>query len=194
MLHDLLYRPHLVKFTMAMFFAAQMLGWITYAQATEGSAPAASAPPLPPPNSLTAVRRSLREFDRFLDHHPLLENKLRRDPSLTSDKSFQAKNPDLQTFLAANPNVVSGLRIYPRYFLTRALLREANTPMAFGELSPLRDVFVQDPALEHALAENPALIRDPAFLHSHQALADVLGGHPELARVFLPATAPSALK
>ncbi len=191
MLSELLYRPHLLKFTMAMFFAAQMLGWITYAQAAEGAAPAASAPPPPPPNSLTAVRRSLREFDRFLDHHPLLEDNLRREPTLTTDRAFQAKNPDLQIFLTANPNVISGLQIYPRYFLNRALLREANAPLTFGELSPLRDLFVQEPGLERALTQNPMLIRDPAFLQSHKALGDVLGGNPVLARVFLPAAAPS---
>jgi hypothetical protein len=170
---------------MALLMTAQMLGWITYAQAGEPVTSAAS-PPAPPPNSLSAVQRALREFDRFLDHHPLLENQLRVNPQLTTNREFLASNTELSDFLRANPNVVPGLKTYPRYFLNRALLRQASAPLQFSEFAPFRDLFQRQPKLEQELTANPELIRDPAFLESHPALRDVLVQHEPLGRVFLP--------
>lgn len=166
--------------------ASSVLGARCDAQSEENPAP---APPsaASTPNSLPAVRRTLREFDRFLDHHPLLEDQLRLDPSLVTNRGFLEKNLELRDFLRANPGAVDGLKIYPRYFLNRALLREASGPLPFQEFAPLRDLFQQQPKLEHALVRRPALIRDPAFLQSNSVLHDVLRQHPALARVFLPA-------
>ena len=72
MLRSILSRPSMLKLSVAVLMAAQMLGWITYAQTSEPAGPSAAPPPPPPPDSLPAVRRALREFDRFLDHHPAL--------------------------------------------------------------------------------------------------------------------------
>jgi hypothetical protein len=140
------------------------------------------------------VRRALREFDRFLDHHPLLEDRLRLDPKLTTDNSFMKENPELGIFLKANPNIAEGLTIYPRYYINRALLRQANAPVPFRELAPFKELFQQHPDLEKELTKNPELIRDPAFLDSHAALRDFLVQHPTLAQVFLPSTVPPATK
>ena len=76
MFYSFLSRPLIARLTMTVLLGAQMLGLITLARAQE---------PLPtpvpsPPKSLFTVRRALREFDRFLDHHPLLEDQLRLDP------------------------------------------------------------------------------------------------------------------
>ena len=185
MLPSILFRATTAKLTMAVFMAAQVLGWITYAQAGE-PAPSATPPSAPPANSLTAVRRALREFDRFLDHHPLMEDRLRLNPQLTVNSDFLGKNPELRDFLRANPNVSEGLKAYPRYFLNRALLRQASAPLAFAEFAPLRDLFQQQPKLERELEQNPESIRNPLFLESHPALRDVLEQHESLARVFLP--------
>ena len=65
-------------------------------------------------------------------------------------------------------------------------VREASGPLPFQEFSPLRELFQQQPKLEHALVGRPALIRDPVFLKSNPTLHDVLRAHPALARVFLP--------
>jgi len=191
MLSSILSRPVAGKLVMAVFMAAQMLGWITYAQAGEPAAPVAT-PPAPPPNSLPAVRRALREFDRFLDHHPLLEEQLRLHPRLAANADFLEKTPELRDFLRANPKAAEGLQMYPRYFLNRALLRQANAPLAFADLAPLRDFFVQHPQLEWELTKNPELIRDHVFLDTHPALRDVLTQNPALARVFLPLPTPAA--
>ena len=183
-----------LKLSVAVFMAAQMLGWVTCAQALGVSGAPAPSPAPPLPNSLPAVRRALREFDRFLDHHPLLEDQLRLDPSLTANKAFLKKNPELRDFLRANPNVVEGLKVYPRYFLNRALLRQASAPLPFAEFAPLRDLFLQQPKLEQELTANPESIRDPVFLESHAALRDCLVQHAALARVFLPPSVPPEAK
>ena len=100
-------RPALGKTVLACLLAAQLLGWITYARAAD--APPASTPAAPPPNALSNIRRALREFDRFLDHHPLLEDRLRLTPALVSQPEFLRGNPELRDFLAANPNIRPGL-------------------------------------------------------------------------------------
>lgn len=186
MLTSLLYRPATAKLTMALFMTAQMLGWITFARGSDPAAPAAPVPTAPPPNSLPVVRRALREFDRFLDHHPLLEERLRLAPQLADDKTFLEKTPELRDFLFANPAVAEGLKIYPRYFLNRALLRQASSPLSFQALAPFKELFQEHPRLEQALNEKPEVIRDPEFLNSHVVLRDFVAQRPALAQAFLP--------
>jgi hypothetical protein len=182
----------IAKLTLAVSLAVHMLGGITFAQTGE-TAPAPAPTPLLP-ESRPAVGRALREFDRFLDHHPLLEDRLRLDLQLAANKAFLEQNPELSDFLRANPNVAEGLKTYPRYFLNRALMRQASAPVSFRELAPFKDLFPEQPKLEQELAENPELIRDPAFLESHAALRDFLVQHPVLARVFLPPSVPPESK
>ncbi len=179
----------MLKFTYAALTAAQMLGWITYARASESAVPNTPPAAPPPTNSLPAVRRALREFDRFLDHHPLLESRIRLHPHLVTGKSCLDKNPELADFLRTNPEVDAGLQIYPRYFINRALLQQARAPLSFRELAPLKDVFQTQPELEQVLLKNPELIHDQAFLDSHELLRECLAHHPPLARVFLSSPA-----
>jgi len=173
--------------------------WIAFAHAA-GPAEAAATPIMPPPpsstpaSSLSDVRRSLRDFDRFLDHHPLLEDRLRLLPQLTIDMTFLETHPELRDFLRVNPNVTEGLKAYPRYYLNRALLRQASAPVSFHDLGALKDLFQLQPKLEQELNENPELIRDPGFLETHAVLRDFLIQHPALARVFLPPSIQSESK
>lgn len=190
MLAFLLSRPLTAKLAFAVFFAAQMLGWITFARAAD--LVATPTPTTPAPSALPEIRRALREFDRFLDHHPLLEDELRCTPALATREPFLERQPALQSLLLANPLVKEGLAIYPRYFLNRALLRQASAPLAFADLAPFKEFFVQHPAIAQALTSRPELIRDTAFLTAQPALHDFLVRHPPLARVFLPA--PLAVK
>jgi hypothetical protein len=128
----------------------------------------------------------LREFDRFLDHHPLLEDELRLNPALRTDAHFLTANPDLRTFLATMPELPAALHTYPRYFLYRALLREAFAPLKHSEIAHLGELLDKDPALERLLVHRPAAIRDAPFLAAHTSLRDFLQTHPPLDRVFLP--------
>ena len=168
--------------------AAQSLGLIPAVHADSG---AIADPPITP-ESIVECRRALREFDRFLDHNPLLEDELRLDPQLTTSAAFLGKTPLLSNFLSTNPRVADGLKIYPRYFLNRALLRQASIPLSFSSLAPFKDLFLQHPELQAELTKTPESIRDPAFLDSHPTLRGVILLHPALAEAFLPASALSA--
>jgi hypothetical protein len=173
---------------------AQMLGWITIARADQSGGAAPPPTTAAPANALPTVRRALREFDRFLDHHPLLEDQLRLDSKLTVNKIFLEKNPELSEFLRGNPSVAEGLKIYPRYYLYRALLRQADAPVPFRELAPLKELFQQEPKLEQELIQTPESIRDPVFLKTHPTLRDCLVQHPALAQVFIPLSVPQESK
>jgi hypothetical protein len=174
-------RPVFTKVIATVFMAAQLLGWMTIARADDS--PSSTGPMLPTP---PAMRRALREFDRFLDHHPLMEDELRISPAFVVDQTYLKENPELNDFLGANPDVLPAIKHYPRYFLFRALLRQADAPLRYPEIAQLKEVFDQDPSIELALAKSPESIRTPAFLQVHPLLGNFLAKHPVLGNVFLP--------
>lgn len=137
------------------------------------------------------VRQALREFDRFLDHHPLLEDDLRLTPRLVTDATYLNENPELKEFLDAHPHTLTGLKMFPRYFLYRALIRQANGPLRYVEIAQIKELLDKNPAIERALLEKPQRIREPIFLHDHAAFQAFLVQHPTLGRVFLP-SAPTS--
>jgi hypothetical protein len=147
--------------------------------------------PTPPPSAAVTDQRQaafqlLRELDRFLDHHPLIENDLRVRPSLLENAAYLGKNPALRQFVAVNPDVGTALKSTPRHFLHRALLREANVPLKWSEVAELDAFLNQFPAIEQQLVRNPALIRAAQFLEARPRLREFLEQNAVLARGFLP--------
>ncbi len=175
-----------VRLAFAVITTAPAIGWIDQARAGESM----KSPAPPQANTRPEIRAALREFDRFLDHHPVMEGRLRLDPKLAADNAFLELNPELHNFLGANPKVTEGLKLYPLYYLNRALLRQASVPLSFSELARLRKLFQQDPKLEKTLTRNPEAIRDQGFLDSHPPLRTCLAQHPALASAFLPQPVP----
>lgn len=149
-------------------------------------APPLAADDAAPSQSLGCAHRALRELDRFLDHHPLLENDLRLDPKLVADRHFLEKNSELKSFLADNPGVIGALQMEPRHLLHRALIRQASVPLRYAELAQFDPFLAAQPAIERDIAENPARIHDRDYLNLHPALVDFLAQHPLLGRVFQP--------
>jgi len=174
MLSTHLFRP---RFVALSILVAQLAVGIALADA--GDTPPQQVAPPP-------VRRAMWDFDRFLDHHPLLEDDLRLAPALVEDKEFLEKNPEFRDFLSANPAVLQGLKRFPRYFLFRALLRQASVPVRHFGIGKLKEVLDKDPSLEKALVQTPDLIRDRAFLEKHTALLDLIRQNPALRQAFLP--------
>lgn len=154
-----------------------------------GGAEAAPTPaqdlvaPVPP--EVLAARHALREFDRFLDHHPVVEDDLRLNPSFVGNEDYLKKNPELRGFLSTNPSVHDALKRYSHYFVYRALLRQVSLPVRYSDIAALNEVFQSEPALERALARTPEAILDPVFLHVHPALRATLASHPKLAEAYL---------
>ena len=151
---------------------------------------AAPPPALAGPGSDTEgrhhVHRQLCQLDRFLDHHPLIENDLRLTPSLATDNAYLGSNPALQHFLTADPEVIGSLQSEARHLLHRALIRESNTPIQETDVAQLDPLFAEQPAIERQLVEDPARIRDSTYVALHPELGAFLEGHPFLKHVFQP--------
>jgi len=63
------------------------------------------------------TREQLRAFNRFLDDHPYLDRRLRRDPVLVNDPDFQADHPELRAWLDDHPYARRALRADPDAFM-----------------------------------------------------------------------------
>jgi hypothetical protein len=134
-------------------------------------------------------RFALRELDRFLDHHPLIEDDLRRNPQRVLSNRYLSDNPELGQLLATNPEITPAVAAQQRYYLHRALSLQAALPLHRPEIAQLDSYLDHDAAVEHALNDHPALIHDDHFLQAHPSLRDFLAGHPVLGRAFLSAPA-----
>ncbi len=172
-------QPFLAKLICAAILVGPVLGGGTFARATEKT-----SEPVTPPPGLRTVPRALREFDRFLDHHPLPEDDLRLNPKLITDPIYLGKNLELNDFLSANPGVLLELEMYPRYYLFRALLRQASVPVHYAEIVQLQGVLDAQPEMEKALNRDPESIRSPAFLRAHAPLYDFFNQHTILRKAF----------
>jgi hypothetical protein len=65
------------------------------------------------------ARADLRKFDRFLDSHPRLAERLRANPELLRDRKFIDNHDDLQAFLRDNPDMRRELQARPHAFMDR---------------------------------------------------------------------------
>jgi hypothetical protein len=187
MISFLLARMPTAKITAFLITLAQCFGWLSLSRAAD------VARPMPPSPELVMIRHALREFDRFLDHHPLIEDDLRLNPRLVNEENFLSRNSELKAFVQGNPAIRTALTTYPHYFLYRALMREASAPLRYADIAQLKDLLDREPALETTLAQHPAAIRDPSFLEAHADLKHFLEQHPSLENVFLVSqdTSPS---
>ena len=66
------------------------------------------------------ARADLRKFDRFLDSHPRLAERLRANPELIRDRKFIENHDELQAFLRDNPDMRRELQARPHAFMERA--------------------------------------------------------------------------
>ena len=65
------------------------------------------------------ARADLRKFDRFLDSHPRLAERLRANPELIRDRQFVENHGELRAFLRDNPDMRRELRAQPHAFMER---------------------------------------------------------------------------
>jgi hypothetical protein len=65
-------------------------------------------------------RADLRKFDRFLDTHPRLAERLRANPELIRDRRFVDNHDELQAFLRENPDIRREMQARPQAFMDRA--------------------------------------------------------------------------
>ena len=65
------------------------------------------------------ARADLRKFDRFLDSHPRVAERLRANPELIRDRRFVDNHYELQAFLRDNPDMRRELQARPHAFMDR---------------------------------------------------------------------------
>ena len=65
------------------------------------------------------ARADMRKFDRFLDSHPRLAERLRANPELLRDRKFIDNHNELQAFLRENPDMRRELQAQPHAFMER---------------------------------------------------------------------------
>ena len=65
------------------------------------------------------ARADLRKFDRFLDSHPRLAERLRANPQLLRDQRFVENHDELREFLRENPDMRRELQARPNDFMER---------------------------------------------------------------------------
>ena len=175
-------RPAILKALLVLLLAMQAAAVIARMRASASSAP---TPQIAEPREKRATAvDATRALDRFLDHHPLLEEKLRVTPRLVDDPDFLTQNPELRDFVRSNPGATARLSIEPRHLLYRALFRQANTPLSLRELEMFAELLDRAPALERTLNEKPESIRDPEFLKRQPALREFLLQRPRLSAAF----------
>lgn len=55
----------------------------------------------------------IHDFDRFLDHHPRIADKLATNPTQVNDSDFLAHHPPLKEFLENHPALSANLKKAP---------------------------------------------------------------------------------
>ncbi|HVI10438.1 MAG TPA: hypothetical protein VND65_19275 [Candidatus Binatia bacterium] len=129
------------------------------------------------------TRQELANFDHFLDQHPEIAEQLKKNPALVDDKQFVNSHEALKSFLADHPGVREEYKEHPYAFMKdeqRYDRREdqGRTDVTRQELANFDHFLDQHPEIAEQLKKNPALVDDPKFVNSHEALKSFLADHP----------------
>jgi hypothetical protein len=140
------------------------------------------------------IRRDLRNFHEFLEHHPRVAEQLRDDPSLANDRRWVSRHDDLEDFLRNNPRIREQLRENPRRFMSWER-KHLNSRYDYGRYGygwrgdvsrwDLRrfDQFLDShPRIAERLSRNPDLINNRQFVEDHYELREFLRRNPDIRR------------
>jgi hypothetical protein len=135
------------------------------------------------------TRGELANMDRFMDSHPEIAERLRKDPSLVNNKEFVENHPALQQFLAEHPEVREEYKENPNAFMHQeerfdrredtAMMRR-NRDVTSAELASFNEFMGSHDKLADELSKNPSLANNQEYLENHPALRDYLKAHPEV--------------
>jgi hypothetical protein len=143
--------------------------------------PAQTPPPTTPsapPTTKAPTGGELARYDTFLDTHPVIADELIKHPGLADNADFLKNHPAYATYVAEHPGIAAQLKAHPRYFVHRAIRRDAKTPITPGEVKRLDAFLDKHPEVEQQLVANPGLLNDPKFIEQHPDLHVFLKRHP----------------
>ena len=117
------------------------------------------------------TKKSVHEFDAFLDARPKLGSELTHNPSLLKDQAFINNNPELTTFMQSHTDVGEELKENPDAFM--------QAVDAYRKEVAEFDVFLKSHTQVHKdLANNPKLANDTTYVQKHPGLQSFLQSHP----------------
>ena len=129
-------------------------------------------------------------FNRYLDKHPEVAQKLAANPQLVNDPQFMQNHAGLQTFLSKHPGVREELHSSPGQFMYREGHYEwnhgggpvgAGPGIAAGPVARFDNRYLDEhPEVAHQLASDPRLADNPQYLATHPGLDTYLSRHPEV--------------
>ena len=130
----------------------------------------------------------LANMDRFMDSHPEIAERLRKDPSLVNDKKFEQDHPALQQFLADHPGVREEYKENPNAFMHQEERFDQRQDSAMrgdhdfnrGGLSSFNEFLENHNDIAVELSKNPSLANNEEYVENHPALQDYLKAHPQV--------------
>jgi hypothetical protein len=148
------------------------------------------------PDDIT--RRDLARFDRFLQDHREVADRLRQTPSLIDDPQFLQNHPELSAYLQDHPGVKQEISEHPDTFMRLedlyardAAQRDRDAGADRDAMNPNRDrgadqreaadfnrFLDEHREIGEQIRRNPSLCDDRVFLASHPALQTYLQDHP----------------
>jgi len=130
-------------------------------------------------------QRELRDFDEFLDSHPVTAQSLRAQVGLVEQPKFQENHPDLMKFLDTHHGVRDQLLGHPYWFIRREHhyeeLKQYDHRLTRAELGRFDGYLERHPEVAKALQSNPRLLDDATYLKEHNELRNFMVAHPQLA-------------
>jgi len=127
--------------------------------------------PLAKAQDQAVPKKSIHDFDAFLDARPKLGSELTHNPSLIKDQNFINNNPELASFMQSHSDIGQQLKANPEAFM-KAIENYRKQVANF-------DLFLKShPQVHNDLANNPQLANDPTYLRKHPGLQTFLQNHP----------------
>jgi hypothetical protein len=128
------------------------------------------------------TRQELSNFDRFLDNHREIAERLRKDPSLVDNRDFVKDHPELQTYLQDHPGVREEIKENPNSFMQAENRYDRHEDATdrdsvhkrFGEFLGGHSNIAQQ------LSQDPSLVKNQEYLENHPELQEYLKAHADV--------------
>ena len=136
-------------------------------------------------------RQQLASFNKFLDSHHEIAERVRKDHTLVDNDEFVRNHPELQTYLQDHPEVRDQLKKNPNGFL-EAEARFDNDQGGMDRNGHGNDMDRDDmhrhfgeflgghADIARQISRNPSLVKNQDFLDSHPELKDYLNTNPDV--------------
>jgi len=120
------------------------------------------------------TRQELTNLDHFMDKHPEIAERLRKDPSLVNNKKFVDDHPELKQFLQGYSGLAQDLRQNPNAFMQQeerldrrddgtdrdGMDRDRNR----GEMASMDSFLDGHPEIAEQVRKDPSLLTNQQFV------------------------------